>query len=286
MSICTKLDNDQLNAGNHLFIDQLTFGDHVDNDTATKLPVRFAISLLKNRKGEIDVNIPVSGSLSNPEFSLGGLIWKAVLNLIAKAVTAPFTLLANAFGGGGEDLGYVEFAPGMAALTDADQKKLDTILKALDEKPSIKIDLIGRVDPAVDTPALREQYVDRLVRLEKVKDTVGNGESVDALQVKVHDNEYGKCVTKAYKSSDFKKPRNMVGLTKTLPVDDMKQALADHAPVDDAALRNLAQQRAQAVQQYFEGKVDPSRVFVVAPKLDAKGIDDKGATTRVDFGLK
>ncbi|WP_233886280.1 DUF748 domain-containing protein [Paraburkholderia flagellata] len=281
-----QLENDQLSANNHIFIDQLTFGDHIDNDTATKLPVRLAISLLKNRKGEIDVNIPVSGSLSNPEFSLGGLIWKAVLNLIAKAVTAPFTLLANAFGGGGEDLGYVEFAAGTATLTDADQKKLDTIVKALDDKPSIKIDLIGRVDPAVDTPALRERYVDRLVRLQKVKDTVGNGESVDTSQVKVDDKEYEKYLTKAYKDADFKKPRNMVGFTKTLPVDDMKQALADHAPVDDAALRNLAQQRAQAVQQYFEGKVDPSRVFIVAPKLDAKGIDDKGATTRVDFGLK
>ncbi|MCP3718864.1 DUF748 domain-containing protein [Paraburkholderia sp. CNPSo 3281] len=281
-----QLANDQLTANNHIFIDQLTFGDHIDNDTATKLPVRLAISLLKNRKGEIDVNIPVSGSLSNPEFSLGGLIWKAVLNLIAKAVTAPFTLLANAFGGGGEDLGYVEFAAGTATLTDADQKKLDTIMKALDDKPSIKIDLIGRVDPAVDTPALREQYVDRLVRLQKVKDTVGNGESVDTSQVKVDDKEYEKYLAKAYKDADFKKPHNMIGLTKTLPVDDMKQALADHAPVDDATLRNLAQDRAQAVQQYFEGKVDPSRVFIVAPKLDAKGIEDKGATTRVDFGLK
>ncbi|MEM5421803.1 DUF748 domain-containing protein [Paraburkholderia ferrariae] len=281
-----QLANDELTANNHIFIDQLTFGDHIDNDTATKLPVRLAISLLKNRRGEIDVNIPVSGSLSNPEFSLGGLIWKAVLNLIAKAVTAPFTLLANAFGGGGEDLGYVEFAAGTATLTDADQKKLDTIVKALDDKPSIKIDLIGRVDPAVDTPALREQYVDRLVRLQKVKDTVGNGESVDTSQVKVDDKEYEKYLAKAYKDADFKKPHNMIGLTKTLPVDDMKQALADHAPVDDATLRNLAQDRAQAVQQYFEGKVDPSRVFIVAPKLDAKGIDDKGATTRVDFGLK
>jgi hypothetical protein len=281
-----QLANDQLTANNHLFIDQLTFGDHVDNDTATKLPVRFAISLLKNRKGEIDVNIPVSGSLSNPEFSLGGLIWKAVLNLIAKAVTAPFTLLANAFGGGGEDLGYVEFAPGKSALSDDDQKKLDTIVKALDDKPSIKLDLIGRVDPAVDTPALREAYVDHLVRLEKVKDTVGNGESVDTSQVKVDSKEYDKYLTKAYKSADFKKPHNMIGLTKTLPQDDMKQALAEHAPVDDATLRDLAQKRAQSVQQYLEGKVDPSRVFIVAPKLDAKGIDDKGATTRVDFGLK
>jgi hypothetical protein len=281
-----QLANDQLSANNHIFIDQLTFGDHVDNDTATKLPVRLAISLLKNRKGEIDVNIPVSGSLSNPEFSIGGLIWKAVLNLIAKAVTAPFTLLANAFGGGGEDLGYVEFAPGTATLTDADQKKLDTIVKALDDKPSIKIDLIGRVDPAVDTPALKEQYVDHLVRAQKVKDTVGNGESVDTSQVKVDDKEYDKYLTQAYKSADFKKPRNMIGMTKTLPDDDMKQALADHAPVTDTTLRDLAQQRAQAVQTYFEGKVDPSRVFMVAPKLDAKGIEDKGATTRVDFGLK
>ncbi|CAB3796498.1 hypothetical protein LMG28688_04322 [Paraburkholderia caffeinitolerans] len=281
-----QLANDQLSANNHIFIDQLTFGDHVENDTATKLPVRLAISLLKNRRGEIDVNIPVSGSLSNPEFSLGGLIWKAVLNLIAKAVTAPFTLLANAFGGGGEELGYVEFPAGSAELSDADNKKLDTIAKALDDKPSIKIDLIGRVDPAVDTPALREKYVDRLVRRQKVKDTVGNGESVDISQVQVDPKEYEKYLTKAYKDADFKKPRNMVGLTKTLPVDDMKQALADHAPVDDATLRDLAQRRAQAVQQYFEGKVDSSRVFVVAPKLDAKGIDDKGATTRVDFGLK
>ncbi|MBB3260922.1 hypothetical protein F4827_005829 [Paraburkholderia bannensis] len=281
-----QLADDQLSANNHIFIDQLTFGDHVDNDTATKLPVRLAISLLKNRRGEIDVNIPVSGSLSNPEFSLGGLIWKAVLNLIAKAVTAPFSLLANAFGGGGQELGYVEFAAGSAKLTDADGTKLDTIARALDDKPSIKIDLIGRVDPAVDTPALREQYVDRLVRLQKVKDTVGNGESVDTSEVQVDQKEYEKYLTRAYKSADFKKPHTMIGFTKSLPVDDMKQALAEHAPVDDAALRNLAQKRAQAVQQYFEGKVDPSRVFVVAPRLDAKGIDDKGATTRVDFGLK
>ncbi len=98
-----KLENDQLTANNHLFIDQLTFGDHVENDTATKLPVRFAISLLKNSRGEIDVNIPVSGSLANPEFSLGSVIWRAVLNLLEKAVTAPFSLLANAFGGNGEE---------------------------------------------------------------------------------------------------------------------------------------------------------------------------------------
>ncbi|KVC48728.1 DUF748 domain-containing protein [Burkholderia diffusa] len=282
-----QLANDQLQANNHIFIDQLTFGDHVENDTATKLPVKLAISLLKNTRGEIDVNLPVSGSLSNPEFSVGGLIWRAVLNLIAKAVTSPFTLLANAFGGsGGEDLGYVEFAPGSYALTDAQQKKLDTVVKMLTEKPSIRLDLIGRVDPAKDTPGLRDAYVERLVRQQKLKDVVGQGESIDPMSVKVEPAEYTKYLTRAYKAADFKKPRNLIGLQKTLPDEDMKKALADHAPADDNALRALAQRRAQAVRQYLDGKIDSSRMFVVAPKLDAKGIEDKGATTRVDFGLQ
>jgi hypothetical protein len=281
-----KLANDQLDANNHIFIDQLTFGDHVENDTATKLPVRLAISLLKNSRGEIDVNLPVSGSLSNPEFSIGGLIWHAVLNLLQKAVTAPFSLIANAFGGNGEELGYVEFEPGSAKLTDADNQKLDTIIKALSDKPSIRMDLIGRVDPAVDEPALRMRYVDRLVKQQKIKDMVGNGESVDFSTVTVDPKDYDKYLTKAYKAADFKKPRNIVGLTKSLPDDDMKSALAANAPIDDASLRRLAQQRAQSVQQYLDGKIDSSRIFIVAPKLNADGIKDKGATTRVDFGLK
>ncbi|VWC94221.1 DUF748 domain-containing protein [Burkholderia lata] len=280
------LENDQLKANNHIFIDQLTFGDRVENDTATKLPVKLAISLLKNTRGQIDVNLPVSGSLSNPEFSVGGLIWRAVLNLIAKAVTSPFSLLAHAFGSGGEDLGYVEFAPGSYQLDDAQQKKLDTVVKMLTEKPSIRLDLIGRVDPAKDTSGLGDAYVDRLVRQQKLKDVVGQGESIDPMSVKVEPAEYSKYLTRAYKAADFKKPRNLIGLQKSLPDADMKKALADHAPADDNALRALAQQRAQAVRQYLDGKIDSSRVFVVAPKLDAKGIDDKGATTRVDFGLQ
>ncbi|HDR9759069.1 TPA: DUF748 domain-containing protein [Burkholderia cepacia] len=281
-----ELANDQLKANNHIFIDQLTFGDHVENDTATRLPVKLAISLLKNTRGQIDVNLPVSGSLSNPEFSVGGLIWRAVLNLIAKAVTSPFSLLAHAFGSGGEDLGYVEFAPGSYQLDDAQQKKLDTVVKMLTEKPSIRLDLIGRVDPAKDTSGLGDAYVERLVRQQKLKDVIGQGESIDPMSVKVEPAEYSKYLTRAYKAADFKKPRNLIGLQKTLPDADMKKALAEHAPADDNALRALAQQRAQAVRQYLDGKIDSSRVFVVAPKLDAKGIDDKGATTRVDFGLQ
>ncbi|BAN26015.1 DUF748 domain-containing protein [Caballeronia insecticola] len=281
------LADNKLTANNHLFIDQLTFGDHIDNTTATKLPVRLAISLLKNSRGEIDVNIPISGSLDNPQFSIGGLVWQAILNLVQKAVTAPFTLLAHAFGGGGgEDLNYIEFNAGSADLTDAAQKKLDTIAKALVDKPSIRMDVMGRVDPKTDEPALRAAWVDTQVKRAKVRDMSSNGENVDWSTIKISDADYDKYLTKVYKSTDFKKPTNFIGMTKTLPDDDMKAALTKNAPVDEGALRDLAQRRAQAVQEYFDGKIDSKRVFVVAPKLSADDIKDKGTGSRVELGLK
>jgi hypothetical protein len=281
------LADDKLTANNHLFIDQLTFGDHVDNTTATKLPVRLAVSLLKNSRGEIDVNIPISGSLSSPEFSIGALVWTAILHLVERAVTAPFSLLANAFGGKNpEELGYVEFDPGSATLSDAAKEKLDTIAKALADKPSVTLEISARVDPALDGPGLRAAYVDRQVRLAKMQDSSADNPNIDPSSIPISDAEYSKFLTKAYKNADFKKPRNLIGLTKSVPDADMKAALAEHAPVDEGSLNNLAQRRATAVKQYFEGKIDNKRIFIVAPHLNADGIKDKGAPTRVDFGLK
>ena len=94
--------------------DQLTFGARVDSPTATKLPVLLAVALLKDRHGVIDIELPISGSLDDPEFSMGGLIIRVIVNLITKVVTAPFALLGALAGGGGEQLAYVEFAPGRA----------------------------------------------------------------------------------------------------------------------------------------------------------------------------
>jgi hypothetical protein len=281
------LADEQLTANNHLFIDQLTFGDHVDNTTATKLPVRLAVSLLKNSKGEIDVNIPISGSLSDPQFSVGALVWTAIVHLLERAVTAPFSLIANAFGGKNpEELGYVEFNPGSATLSDAAKEKLDTIAKALADKPSITLEVSARVDPALDEPGLRAAYVDRQVRLAKMQDASEDNPNINPMSISISADEYSKFLTKAYKSADFKKPRNLIGMTKSVPDADMKAALAEHASVDEGALGALAQRRASVVKQYFEGKIDSKRIFIVAPHLNAEGIKDKGAPTRVDFGLK
>ena len=297
------LADNNLTANNHLFIDQLTFGDRVDAPGVTHLPVRLAVSLLKNSRGEIDVNIPVSGSLDNPQFSIGSVVWHAVLNLVERAVTAPFSLLTHAFGGGGDTsaLQYVAFEPGSAVLTTAAQKKLDTIGAALASKPTIQLGLTPHVDPRVDAPALRTAYLENQVKLAKLKDTGGSKDAsanaANLSSVTVEANEYDKYLTAAYKASDFKKPRNFIGMTKTLPADEMEKALSDNAPVDTAALKTLTQQRATAVQSYLGKQIDVKRISIasapssgasvaVAASTATASNSNSNASTRVDFTLQ
>jgi len=107
-----------LAATNNLVLNQLTFGDKVEG-APNSLPVKLAVALLADRNGVIDINLPISGSLNDPQFRIGAVVWKVITNLVAKALTAPFALLARAFGGdgGGEELNSVAFAPGSNRLS-------------------------------------------------------------------------------------------------------------------------------------------------------------------------
>ncbi len=292
-----QLDQGKLAADNHIFIDQLTFGDKVDSPGVSHLPVKLAVALLKDSQGRIDVDLPVSGSLDDPKFSVGGLIWHAFVNLIGKAVTSPFRLLGSAFGGGsgGQDLGYVEFAPGSSALDAEAQKRLTLIVKALHDRPSLNLDITGRVDPSLDQDGLRKVTVDQLVQDERRDDEGGEAEqpaaaasqapAAQAAPAAADPKDEDKYLERAYKHAKFKKPRNLLGLHKSEPPEEMRQMLEANVPVDQDAMRHLAERRADAVRGWLHGKIDDKRIFVLAPKLDAKGIDDKGKTTRTDFGL-
>ncbi len=285
------LDTGKLTADNHIFIDQLTFGDHVDSPTATNLPIRLAVSLLKNSKGQIDVRIPISGSLSDPQFSIGSVILGAFMNLIVKAATAPFSLIASAFGsvtGGGapQDLAYIEFKPGYSTLTPESQQKLDTVAKALADRTALKLNIEGRVDPKFDTDGYKEASLDHSIQVVRHK-AVGDSADGKAQSAALSTEDYNKYLKKVYSAGDFKKPRDAVGLTKTQPPDEMKKLILANTPVTDQDLKNLADARANAVRAYLGSKqVDSGRMFIVAPKLDANGIKDQGKTTRVDLSLE
>jgi outer membrane protein OmpA-like peptidoglycan-associated protein len=276
------LDQGQLTADNHLFIDQFTFGDRVESEDATTLPVRLAVALLKNARGEIAVDVPVTGSLSDPQFSLSGVILDAFLNLIVKAVTSPFSLIASAFGTQ-EELDYVEFAPGLAMLTPDSQQKLATIAQALQDRPALQLDISGRVDPQFDREGLREARLASLIRMRKIKD-IGGHEDADPAQLTPE--EYDTYLTRVYKTATFPKPRDFLGLDKSLPPDEMKKLLLTNMEITDQDLQHLADRRANAVRQWLSRQVDPGRLFVVAPTLNTDGIKDKGKTTRADLSLK
>lgn len=277
LDVAYKLENRQLTADNKVFIDQFTFGEPVVSPDATKLPVNLAISLLKNNRGEIDINLPISGSLDDPQFSVGGLIVRVVVNLFVKAVTSPFALLGSMFGGG-EELSKVDFAPGRARVGEAQAKTLENLAKALSERQALKLEITGQADPEIDREGLKRVALERLVRQERRK-AQPDDDSAEALA----DADYPTYLTRVYKAAKFPKPRNVIGLPKDLPVEEMEKLILANTTVSEEDVRSLARRRAENVQVWLteQGKIAPERLFLVPPKA---GEGTPGA--RVDFSLR
>ncbi|HEX6792587.1 MAG TPA: DUF748 domain-containing protein [Casimicrobiaceae bacterium] len=285
-----RIDDRKLAASNKLRLDQLTFGEHVDSPTATKLPVLLAVSLLKDRNGVINLDLPIEGTLDDPQFSIWHVLVQIVVNLVTKAATAPFALLGAIAGGGQKDLAYVAFAPGRAELSDDARKRLATLAKALSDRPGVTIDASGRASGDVDRAGLERAMLEQALRAQKAKALAASGESAPALDTMTIDSgEYPKLLTEVYRDSDVPdKPRNAFGMLKTIPPAEMESRLLAAYRVDDAALAALANRRATAVKQWFtsEGGLPGERIFIVAPKLGADGIKDGGTPTRVDFAIR
>jgi hypothetical protein len=279
----------KLDSQNSVFLDQLTLGDKVESPEATKLPVKLAIALLKNRKGEIKLDIPVTGNIDDPKFSVGRIIIKILLNLLVKAATSPFALLGAIFGGGGEELSYLEFDYGSAAMNEQGDKKLDTLIKALHDRPSLKLEIEGYVDPEKDKEALRQYLFNKKIKAQKLKDTLKKGlPAVPVDEIKVEQNEYPKYLKMAYKEEKFPKPRNIIGIAKDLPIPEMEKLMLTHIEVSDDDLRQLASQRGLKVKEYIlkSGQIEPERVFLVEPKSLQPEKKEKLKDSRVDFKLK
>jgi Domain of Unknown Function (DUF748) len=162
-----KIENRKLTAAHKFVIDQLELGDRVESPDAIHLPLKIAIALLKDRNGVIDVDLPVTGSLDDPQFKIGPLIWKAVLNLLTKIATAPFALLGHLFGGG-EQMNYIDFQPGSAVLDASEHDKLVSLVKALEEKDKLELDVPVTFVPDLDRPGLAAAHLNaRLLELSQ-----------------------------------------------------------------------------------------------------------------------
>ena len=278
------LPNGQLTAKNKLVLNQLSFGDKVEGAPAS-LPVKLAVALLADRNGVINLDLPISGSLNDPQFSLGPLIGKVILNVITRAITAPFSLLANAFGGGGDggnELGSVSFAAGSAQLTADAKARLDKVAKALTERPALKLTVVGTSSLDAERDGFKRERLDELVRAEKRRAT-GTGGGTLSADITVSPAEYPALLKDVYQRADLTKPRNVIGLAKDLPVAEMEKLLLTDIEVTGDAMRTLAVQRGAVVKDYLTAANLPAdRLALGASKTAAP---DPKWTPRAELNL-
>jgi len=255
----------ELNANNKIVLNQLKFGEQVPNAVKT-LPVKLAVALLADRNGVIDVDLPISGSLNDPQFRLMPLVFKIIGNLIVKAITAPFSLLVSAFGGGGDELGMVAFDAGSAALSDAAKVNLGKVIQALNARPALKMTVVGTASLEVERDAYKRAQLQALVQAEKRRAS-GATTTPGATVLVVMPQEYPVLLKAVYKRADFSKPRNLIGLAKDLPVPEMEALLLSHLEVTEAAMQTLALQRGVAVRDHLASQQLPmDRLFLGAAK--------------------
>lgn len=287
MEVAYKITPDgQLEARNQVILNQLTFGDKVDSPDATKLPVLLAVALLKDRNGVIDINLPISGSINDPQFSVFGIVLKVIGNLLVKALTAPFALLA---GGGSEDLSLVEFRPGTAVVAEGSRATLDKVAKALADRESLKMTVTGASDPASEREAFQQAALEARLLAERRRELLRGGASAaDADAVATLDTETrARMLREVYRATSLpNKPRNAIGLARDIPGPEMEALLKGSIVVSTDAMRELALQRGLAVRDALLAKGLPGeRLFLAAPKLRAAGEADAAWTPRVQLSL-
>ena len=269
VDVAYRVDADgKLEARNQITLNQLTFGDKVDSPVATKLPVRLALALLTDRNGVIDINLPVSGSINDPQFSVFGVVMKIIGNLLLKALTSPFAFLS---GEGADELSVVEFVAGTAQVAPAGAAVIDKVARLLAERAALRLTVAGSADATREQQALKAAAFEARVVSEQRRERARAGADVSpqtALPLMSVD-ERTRIVRRLYGETSLPdKPRNLVGMQKELPVAQMQAMLVAAVPTSPDSARELALQRGLAVRDALMARGLPSeRLFLGAPKL-------------------
>ena len=287
LDVAYRIDPEgRLQARNQVVINQLTFGDKVESPEATKLPVRLAVALLTDRNGVIDLDLPVSGSINDPQFSVFGLVLKVLGNLIVKAVTAPFSWLT---GGGGEQASVVEFGPGTAVLAPASADSLERVAKALAERPALRMTVTGVADPVSEREAMQADALGQRLQAEQRRELARAGRALaaDAPLPPLAPEERQRLLRRLYEETSLPdKPRDAAGRPQAVPPEQAEAMLRRAVLVSTDTARDLAIRRGLAVREALVARGLPAeRLFLGAPRLRVSGEDDASWTPRVQLAI-
>jgi uncharacterized protein involved in outer membrane biogenesis len=270
-----RIERRNLKMDNTVKLDQFYLGEKVPSPEATGLPVKLGLAILRDRKGVIGFDLPIEGSLDDPNVKYGKLVWKAIFNLLGKIATSPFTLIGKLFGGEAGDLSSIAFVPGEAALDAAATVKLQALAKALQERPELRLEAEGAMDEGQDGGALRKAALEALLRRTRARGLKLTEEAP------VPPAERERWIKAAFDAT-FLAPKEIKGTQPAPPPPpaEMEQRLLGAQKVDPADLAQLANTRAKVVLAWLldTAKADPTRVFQVRSG-QAKG-------TVVAFSLK
>jgi hypothetical protein len=284
MDLNYRLRDKRLLGDNSITLDQLVLGERVDSPQATTLPIRFAIALLKDSEGKIDLKLPVSGNLDNPRLGLGDIISNAIARMVSKLVGSPFVLLGNFLNGGGEELGYVGFGPGDATLTAEEKAKLTKLAQALKQRPLLKLDIKGVAhverdrEPLADKALLEQLKNIKLIELRRAGEY-----SVDAANLELSDEDYARLLIQLFHSRHHAAAPLLASTAGTLYRENtlarLKNELLTNWNVGEPDFRALAQARGRAIRDYLvqEAGISDRRIYLLDVKLAER--EEKDART-------
>ena len=263
----------QLKAENKVVVEQLQLGEKVDSPDAVNLPLKLAIALLKDVDGKISIELPVTGDLNNPQFSVMPIVWQTLRNLVVKAAAAPFKFIGGLISGGGsEDLGTVSFAPGSDELNSDAQASLDKLAAALKARPALRLEIEGTSAEASDGPLIAQQRLEREYQSTYYKILQRRGDKVpaQATDLKVPDDEKAPMLEGIYRTRlKGQPPAEWVDLGKEERQNKMRDAVLKSWSSSALLLRQLGQARAGSIKDYLvdKGQLADERVYFVDASL-------------------
>ncbi|MDF2397970.1 DUF748 domain-containing protein [Pseudomonas sp. 3MA1] len=274
----------QLKAENKLVVEQLQLGEKVDSPDAVDLPIRLAVALLKDTDGKISIELPISGDLNNPQFSVMPIVWQTLRNLVLRAAEAPFKFIGGLISGGGsEDLSNVAFAPGSSELSKESESALTTLAKALKERPTLRLEIEGTSAQSSDGPLIAEQRLEREYQYNYYKILQRRGDKVPAQAslLQVPEGEKAPLLEGIYRTRlKQQPPAEWAQLSRDERSAKLREGLIKFWSGSDVLLRQLGQERASSIKDFLvdKGQLADDRVYFIDANLGQAESDGKVVT--------